>query len=491
MCGLAGTDLRIPLPLGVETVAAIRNVGIVILVTTAARSPRTAGHRECCRHDLQAAGAVFVDTLGLNTLTMQTLMRQSMARLAWREVRVRWVNFALTWLAVGMGAAVVVASLASLAAYDRQTESILARQADKTREGLRHYDRILRNAMRELGFNVVILPENQQLADFYADDYADATMPEAFAEKLAEAKAVTIGHWVPVLRHKTVWTEKSWTILIVAFGRPHTSTAGADEQPDVPGVPPGSVDVGWELHRALDLQAGQRIRLRGKDFTVRECLPESGSNQDVTVRMNLRDAQHMLDMNGRINEIRALQCRTAWNRLDRVKTDIQATLPGVRVIQKRNETVTIAAARRAFEQGQRDILTNLRNGRAEQRVARVRLSSAVSALTIALALVSAGVLAGLNAGERRVEIALWNALGVRPGDIHRLFAWRALGAAVAGSLAGWLVALPWWGWPGISSAFLWAGLALAIGLLALFPAGMTIIAITSKTSPAEVLKNDV
>ncbi len=405
--------------------------------------------------------------------------------LALRECRVRRAAFGVTLLAGSAAVALLVGALAAMQAYDRRTDAILREHAAATEAGLRQYDEDLERALGHLGFNLIVLPPGESLSEFYAEGVSGATMPEEFVQRLAQAGIVTARGFVPVLRRKVRWEERGWTVLVQAWGTPPGQTGDAAE------APPGSVEAGYELHRGLGLRPGDRVRFLGADFTVRACRPETGTRDDIGLYMNLREAQTLLGLPGRISEIRAVECRVAWNQLAAVRAEVARVLPGVTVVEESAKTRALAAAREAFETGQREILEQVRAARQSQRRLRARLALAVCGLALALAAGLCGALAWHNARERRVETAVWAALGVPPRRVYGILAWRgvlaAAGAAVLGVSAGW----PWWGWPGAGCLAAWCGAGLAAALATVLPATAAAAALALRLDPADVLRNDV
>ena len=414
-----------------------------------------------------------------------------LAVLAWRECRVRRTSFSLLVAAVGCGVAAFLAALAALRAHDRVTESVLAQQEEARRAGLQRYDDDLRQAMRHLGFNLVLLPAAQPLDDFYADGFSSATLPEDEARRLAAAGLLTVEQFVPVLRRKVRWEERGWTVLVQASGSRQGRPGAVGDAPEVSAVPRGSLDLGYEIQCGLNLQPDDRVSFLGATFVVRSCRPETGTRADITVWMNLSEAQERLQLPGLVSEIHALECRTAWNQLEKVRAEIAQALPGVTVIEESGETLTTAAAREAFDAAQQELLQQTRAGREAQRRMRVRLAQAVGTLALLLATGASLVLAWANARERRAEAGLWTALGATPGQVQRLLLWRALLAGGAGATLGLALGCPWWGWPGRGTLLAWALLGLAVAWAAVLPASALATALALRLDPAELLKNEV
>ncbi len=80
-------------------------------------------------------------------------------------------------------------------------------------------------------------------------------------------------------------------------------------------VLPGHVVVGYELHRSLKLAVGDKIQLCKRPLTVSALQPQRGNQDDITLWINLREAQQILGKEDRINAIQALECtarRIVW-----------------------------------------------------------------------------------------------------------------------------------------------------------------------------------
>jgi len=382
-------------------------------------------------------------------------------------------------------------TLAALRAHDLETDAILARQTEAMQAGLRRYDDDLRQAMRQLGFSLGFLPADQPLGDFYSAGFAAATMPEDNARRLAEAGLVSAAHFVPVLQRKVVWEERGRTVLVQAWGPPQGPAPDEGPPPEVVAVPRGSLDLGYELHRGLNLQPGERVSFLGTTFAVRACRPESGTHDDISVWLDLRDAQERLGLAGRISQVRALACRTSQGLvLETLREEVAKALPGVRVVAERGQVLTLAEARAAFESGQQTLLERLRTERLDQRASRARAAWGLCGLALVLAAGASGALAWHNARERCGEMALWTALGASAAQVYGLLAWRALLVAAAGAALGLAGGGLWWGWPGAAALVAWALGAVGVAAIVVLPASLAAAALALRQDPAAVLKNE-
>ena len=130
-------------------------------------------------------------------------------RLVTREVRHRKLTFALAVLSVLIAVGVLVAELTLLRGHDLRTERILADKQAEAQARLLKLEDDYRRIMKELGFNILILPEGQKLNDFWDQGYATKTMPEEYVRKLADSRIMSIQHLLPMLEQKVDWPEQN------------------------------------------------------------------------------------------------------------------------------------------------------------------------------------------------------------------------------------------------------------------------------------------
>ena len=84
-----------------------------------------------------------------------------------REIRLRWVSFALGVVSVLVAVGVLTAQLTLLVAHDLRTQQILEEKRAETEAEMRVLEDDSRKIMKKLGFNLLLLPEGQRLAELY------------------------------------------------------------------------------------------------------------------------------------------------------------------------------------------------------------------------------------------------------------------------------------------------------------------------------------
>ena len=355
----------------------------------------------------------------------------SVWQLVIKEIIRRKANFVSGLVAVTLAVAVLAGSMTVLRLHDLRTERIVARKEQETRQRMALLEDDYRKIMKNLGFTLLIVPSNQKLSDFYADDAVSAYMPDAYASRLAEAKIVTIRHLLPSLQEKVLWPERKRTIILIGTRGEVPSLFRDAREPILAAVRKG--------HAVVGLRPGERIVLFGRTFTVSQCNEERGSKDDISVWIDLSEAQGLLGKPGRINAILALKCLCAGNELANVRRDVAAVLPGVQVIEQGSKVLTRAEARDRAAQEAADALAAEVANRRQLRDEQERFSSILVPLVLLASALWVGLVFYTNVRERRSEIGILRALGARARTILRLFLTKALLMGGAGGLAGYVL----------------------------------------------------
>lgn len=307
-----------------------------------------------------------------------------------REIRMRWLNFGLAVLAVGGAAALVVALAAMGRASNVETKRL----------------------MRNLGFNLLVLPQGTDLAQYWASDTVTGDMPESYVQKLAQTRGIGADHYVATLQDRLLW--RGHQVLLTGLLPERNAVDAPGKDPMGYSLPRGECYVGFALAQVMGLKEGDRVEVHGVSLKVKRCLAEDASREDVRLYTHLADAQRILGKPGRINTIQALGCLCYGGPLSILRERIGKVLPDTYVTELRNIATARAETRHMVEQN------------AGFVVGTVVL---VAALWVAL-------LAWLNVRERRQEIGVLRALGFGSGPVATLFLGRALLIGLVGALVG-------------------------------------------------------
>jgi len=363
----------------------------------------------------------------------------TISRLVVKEILHRKLNFGLGLLSVAAAVGCLAGSLTLVRLHDARTQSILEQKRVETQEKMRALEDDVRKAMQKLGFNIVILPKDQNLSDWYADDYGAKYMPEEYLSRLEQSEIVTIEHIVPRLRQKVKWPETKWAVILVGTSEKCVNPALYAHELAFEAVPRGKIVLGYEVQQGLGLNIGDRIRFMGIEFIVHKCHKELGTEDDMTVWVNLREAQELLDKRGLINEILAFECRSAWADLPKVRAEITRILPDTQVVEKASNVLAKIHAYVKVEDEGKAAIERERENMAQLRVTRTHFARILVSLVMVICVVWVALLAVGNVRGRRTEIGILRTLGFRSRQILYIFLSRAIIIGLVGGILGFLV----------------------------------------------------
>ena len=270
---------------------------------------------------------------------------------------------------------------------------------------------------RDIGFNVRIIAQNTDMDQFWSRGYSDQTMPEDAVERLAKAAGVfmSYNHLVALLQQRFPVQGKE--VLLTGLA-PAITAPGQKKQPMGYAIKSGRVLLGYQVAQRLGVKEGDRVELAGRAFVVEQCLAESGTEDDIRLFGLLADVQPLLNLPGRINEIKAIDClclTADQDPLTKLRAELAKALPEAKVIQ----------------------LRAIADARAKQRQMVDRYVALATPFLLVVSAAWICVLAILNVRERKLEIGLLRALGYTSSQVAVLFLGKALIIGVIGAGVGY------------------------------------------------------
>ena len=358
-------------------------------------------------------------------------------KISFKEMCYRKVNFLMVLFCVIISVATLSGSMTLLKLHDDKTEMILNEKEQETEEIMAKLKDEMRVAMLKLGLNLVILPDNQDMSNWYLEDSPQEYMPEAYVHTLAESGVITVRHFLPTLQQVIKWPEKDKRIVLIGTRGEVPNLHKSARNPIIQPVPDGKIVLGNELHKSLGLKVGDNVKLMGKKFIVHRCHSERGNQDDITAWIPLKDAQKLMDKKGKISSILALHCLCQGSALGSTRKDIQKVLPGTKVVELGKEKrLARAEARMAVGKKAKETLKKERNHRMQMR-SEIKLFSSIFVIVILFSsCVWISFLAIANVRQRRNEIGIMQAVGINTKKIISLFLLRAIFISYTGSIIG-------------------------------------------------------
>ena len=127
-------------------------------------------------------------------------------KLLFEEIRYRKTNFALSVFAITVASTVFVIGPTLIDGYGRDTQVRVKALQETTESELSKLDDETRKLMRDMGFNLMIVHSDTNMADFWADDFSTKDMPEDYIDRLAAAQSITlVTHLVASIQEKIDW----------------------------------------------------------------------------------------------------------------------------------------------------------------------------------------------------------------------------------------------------------------------------------------------
>ena len=359
-------------------------------------------------------------------------------KLLLQEIRYRKTNFFLSVFAVTIAAALFVAGPTLIDGYGSDTRAQVQVLQEKNKAVLSGLADETRKLMRDMGFNLMIVHRDTNMADFWDKDFSTVDMPEDYVQRLADARSITlVTHLVATLQQKIDWKSENRKALLVGYLPETTQAHRARKAPMGYKIDPGAVFLGYELGRGK--KEGDVVTVLGKEFKVGRILVEKGSKEDISIAMHLDDAQEILGKEGRVNQILALGCRCAGERLPKVRKQLEEVLPETRITEFRSMALARAEQRDLVDADSKKIEANLAAHRSGVLEKLEDLAAVTTPLVVLACAIWVGLLALANVRDRRGEIGIFRALGVRSIDIASLFLGKACLQGLIGGLVGFAV----------------------------------------------------
>ena len=362
-------------------------------------------------------------------------------QVAVKELIHRKVSLILGITAVAIASASLIGAITVLNIHDIQTEHILNKADKEAQEIMAILKEEMRKATLKLSFNLLILPQDQNLNDFYANDYASKYMPEEYVNRLASSGTVIVRHFLPSLQQKLEWPEVKRKIILIGTRGEVPNAFKHPKKPIVQSVPQGTIVLGSELHQSLGLKVKDKVKLLGREFIVHRCHEERGNKDDITAWIFLRDAQELLDKQGKINSILALECLCVTKSGKTVRDVIKKVLPDTKVVEMGTNILARQESRLKVGKEARAKVANAKKDRETMRKKRELFMALFIPLIMTSCILWLGYLAFRNVQVRKYEIAAMRAIGVGTRQILGLMMTKALAIGALGGPIGFLVGL--------------------------------------------------
>lgn len=271
---------------------------------------------------------------------------------------------------------------------------------------------------RDMGFNVRIIPGESDMNQFWVEGYSSLSMSEEVVDKLVNQKSINYAHLTATLHKRLQWRGKD--VVFTGISSEEREPSGAIKSKMIFAIEEDKVFLGYEVANQFNIEEGDVVSILGKDFEVIKTLAESGSEDDVRVYFDLKTLQKLVKMEGRVNEVMAINCMCSTKNgdpLGELRAELAKIAPEAKVIMK----------------------SSVADARENQR----KMTDKYFALLFPLLLVICGLWLGSvtmnNVKERAQEIGIMKAIGFTNWRISKQFFLRAFVIGAIGAVIGFLV----------------------------------------------------
>jgi len=279
-------------------------------------------------------------------------------------------------------------------------------------------NRAMQIIMKNMGHNLVLLPEEANALDTYRCTDEQVLFSDEATRTLAKHRGLNSKYYVSTLQ-KLV--PLGGTKLLLTGIEPVKSPGETREKRNpISPLGPGRARLGAEAARALGVKTEKEIAVLGSSFRVEEIVPERGTLDDYRVYIPLGDCQKLLGREGRINMILAFECLHGGGTLSdveaRQRRNLAKILPGFKQITK----------------------TDISRGRFMARLTTQRYLYYLLGLVLCITVVVIAITGLQEVSERRQEAGIMVAMGTSYLYIVGLYVVKILLVALLASAAGFL-----------------------------------------------------
>lgn len=296
--------------------------------------------------------------------------------------------------------------------------------------------------LQSLGANVLVLPKNSTLQDYYSADLTDQTLPESHIASILLANLPGVERLSPKLCVSTKVADRDVTLTgilpqtefqakavwqtVTLFSNKHEGCKKAACGPKTYDAAPETLAtqrtidqlkgneavIGADVADFSGLKPGKSLTLLGEKLQVLAVLPRTGTIDDSRVFAHLHTVQRLTNSGEVVNAIEVMGC--CEDAAGKLVPSLAELLPDAKV-------VTISQV-------------------VSTQVGINRLMSQMSLLVLGILVVVGGASVAStissNVRERRREVGTLMALGATPNLVARMFLLKAWLLGIVGAVSG-------------------------------------------------------
>ncbi|MCF8373512.1 MAG: ABC transporter permease [Bacteroidales bacterium] len=295
-----------------------------------------------------------------------------------------------------------------------------------------------------LGANIMVLPQAASVDNYYSADIDAPTFPESYVERIVTSSLPGVDNLSPKLTRrlkignesivltgilpkseiasKPIWQQGGlFADKIAASCAPKPGAEPAkylDERLQRKGIDSlaeADCFIGSVIAQRLNLKEKDKLNIEGKDFTVVNVLPETGTVDDDRVFANLHTVQELLGTGEQISAIEIMGCCSEIS--DGLLGKLRNVLPDTRI-------TTIGQI----------VSTQIETNKMMNKISFVFLI-----IILFVGGISIGNYIWANVNERRKEIGILRMIGYHKRHVYFILVLKGIIIGFLGGIAGYIL----------------------------------------------------
>jgi putative ABC transport system permease protein len=352
-----------------------------------------------------------------------------------REIAFCKFQFFIGFFAVFIITFTLFSGMEFLYSYNKSENSALDKKVIQTDSSMRAFESSYQLIIRKMGFTYRLIPSEQMEADFFSNGYSNKVMPYSIVTKLIKRKPLSIESAIPVLRKKIWWKEQGRSVLVCGIGTDSINAVNLGEFIPIPPLH-GKIAAGYCLGDDLKLKKSAKLTVNGNKFVVDSVHNQRGSTDDITLWLNLADAQKVLSKYDMISEIWLWMKDDQSEGSDKTGKELAAIAKEYRVIEMVPRSVVKAKSLLAARKETASALKRESELVASSQKHRNRLLALAGTTGTIVGVVLIFLLSWANLSSRYGEIGLLRSIGFTSRQIFVLFLGRTSAMCLCGSAMG-------------------------------------------------------
>tara|TARA_Y100001968_G_scaffold328727_1_gene376458 strand:- start:3216 stop:4502 length:1287 start_codon:yes stop_codon:yes gene_type:complete len=359
-----------------------------------------------------------------------------------KEISHRKANALLSLLAITIAVALVVIFFSVSQGTQREQAKILGDMNASTDGISQSTQKKTKRIQRDMGQNLRIVSEETDLAHFWDEGFSKVTFPEDWLQQFTNVtKQINYSHLSAILKWKIDW--RGSPAMVYGLAPREVAPPGREKPIMITPVKRGTIQLGKTLSEIHKVNRDDVVKVENGEFQVDRVLAEKGSGAEIRIYMHLADAQSVLNREGLINEIQALDCYCAdesQDTLTLLREQLAPILPKAKVFRMQDMAEAREQQRRLMEAQLGEAMPKVINDAIESQTSNLEKTfTKMLPVMVFLCGLSIAALAMLNTRDRRQEIGIFRALGHGGLHIAILFLGKAVAIGIAGAIIGYVI----------------------------------------------------